>query len=159
MNEEVISAFQNSTTEVFKTMLGLEITGLPVHPCDHMFVRHEVSGIIGLSGGMAGDVIVSFDKQVALLATGALLGTKPTELDNDVVDAVGELTNMIAGSAKGTLEKFNMQLALPTVILGKGHRIGFKSGVDPISMPYESEWGQFNIEVGLMTADVGALVG
>ena len=130
-------------------MLGTSITPLPVADCDQMLMRHEVSGIIGLSGGLAGDVIVSFDERVAILATGALLGSVPTELDSEVVDAVGELTNMIAGSAKGMLEQFNMALALPTVIMGVGHRIGFKSGIQPISMPFESEWGTFSVEVGL----------
>lgn len=138
-------------------MLGLEITPGEIQDRHSTIIRHEVSGIIGLSGALAGDVIVSFDEQVAIRATGVLLGQEPGELDNDVVDAVGELTNMIAGSAKGILESYNMRLALPTVILGKGHRVGFKSGVDPIAMPFESPWGTIHVEVGLVEVEAGVV--
>jgi len=156
MNDDVIKAFQKSTINVFQMMLGKQVTAGEIQRCDQMLVRHEVSGIIGLSGRMSGDVIVSFNERVAILATGALLGVEPTELDTDVVDAVGELTNMIAGSAKGMLEQYDMSLALPTVILGSGHRIGFKTGIDPISMPFESDWGTFCVEIGLTTVEAPA---
>ncbi|MEZ6086778.1 MAG: chemotaxis protein CheX [Pirellulaceae bacterium] len=153
MNEEIINAFQQSTECVFKTMLGLDVTHGPARQCDRMTARHPVSGIIGLSGEMSGDVIVSFEERVATLATAALLGEEPDGLNDDVVDAVGELTNMIAGGAKGTLGRGDMQLALPTVILGAGHRIGFSSGIRPISIEFQSSWGAFCIDIGLTEAD------
>ncbi len=154
VREELVSAFQKSTSAVFSTMLGVDVRSGPVCDCDLLLAMHEVSGIIGLSGRLTGDVIVSFDREVAILATGAMLGEQPTELDNDVVDAVGELTNMIAGGAKGALGKYDLQLALPTVILGSGHRIGFKPGVQPVLLPFDSEWGPFSVGFGIM--DVGA---
>lgn len=145
----MVEAFQTATSTVFQTMLGMEITAGAVQRCNQMMARHEVSGIIGLSGPVAGDIIVSFEEKIAILATAAMLGSEPTELDADVVDAVGELTNMIAGSAKGQLGFCNLQLALPTVILGKGHRIGFKSGICPVSLPFTSQWGTFCLELAL----------
>ena len=158
MNREVIAAFRSSTASVFQTMLGIEVLGGDVEPTDKMLARHGVSGVIGLTGGMCGDVIVSFDDRVAMLATGALLGDSPTELNDDVVDAVGELTNMIAGAAKGALEQYNMSLALPTVIIGCGHRIGFRSGICPVTIPFQSEWGSFSIELGLTEVEAPAAV-
>ena len=153
MNDDIVNAFLESTASVFNMMLGIDVTPGEVQSCNQMMMRHEVSGVIGLSGGLSGDVIVSFNEKVARLATGAMLGTDPQELDNEVVDAVGELTNMIAGAAKGKLEQYNMALALPTVIIGKGHRIGFKTGVSSISMPFDSDWGEVNVQVGLVAAD------
>ena len=158
MNDDVIAAFRESTTTVFGTMLGMEAIHRNVEESSQMVARYDVSGIIGLTGGVSGDVIVSFGERLAILATGKLLGSEPRELDNDVVDAVGELTNMIAGSAKGKLERYNMDLALPTVILGCGHRIGFKSGVRPVSMRFESKWGEFSLELGLAQTDTQAVV-
>lgn len=159
MNDEVIAAFRKSASGVFQMMLGLEVTSGEVKETDQLLARYDVSGIIGLTGGMSGDVIVSFDERVAILATGALLGEQPAELDNDVVDAVGELTNMIAGAAKGSLESYDMSLALPTVILGSGHRIGFKSGIRPISMPFASQWGDFSVDLGLTDVAAPSFVG
>ena len=157
MNNEVIAAFQASTSDVFQTMLGKEITGgQPLTP--QCLTNRGVSGMIGLTGKISGDVIVSFDQRIAIFATTTLLGQVPKGLDTDVVDAVGELTNMIAGSAKGKLEKYDMTLALPTVIMGDGHRIGFNSGVKPVSLPFTCEWGEFSIELGLTEVKVPSCV-
>jgi len=156
MNQEIIATFQKSTSDVFGKMLGIAITSGDAVPCDQMLTRCGVSGVIGLAGDLSGDVIVSFEERVAILATAGLLGQEPTELNNDVVDAVGELTNMIAGSAKCALQEYNMSLALPTVILGAEHRIAFKSGVRPISIPFDSEWGAFSIALGLCKVEAQA---
>ncbi|WP_186776314.1 chemotaxis protein CheX [Rubripirellula reticaptiva] len=154
MNDEVVKAFKDSTTSVFETMLGSEVTsGEATH--NHQLAARGVSGIIGLTGSISGDVIICFDEKTAIAATAVLLGMEPDGLDGDVIDAVGELTNMIAGNAKGRLEKYDLSLALPTVITGTGHRIGFKSGIQPVSLPFISQWGNFSIE--LVLAEVKAL--
>ena len=86
---------------------------------------------------------------MAVAATEALLGEKPGSINEEVIDAVGELTNMIAGSAKSQLEQFEMSLSLPTVITGRNHTIAFGSGVKPIYIGFGCEWGPLSIEVGL----------
>ncbi len=159
MKREVFQAFQMSTSEVFQTMIGLEVTQEPAEFCEQLHAQHEVSGIVGLSGLLAGDVIVSLDRDVAIYATAAMLGAQPSGLDNDVVDAVGELTNMIAGCAKAKLQQYNMLLALPTVIIGKEHQIGFKSGIDPINIPFTSRQGAFSVGIGLAAAEAPELAG
>lgn len=149
MNQQLVEAFQLATSSVFETMLGMGVTAGPAEQSNRMVARYEVSGIISLSGPVAGDIVVSFQEKIAKLATGAMLGIEPTELDADVVDGVGELTNMIGGSAKSRLGLSNLQLALPTVIMGKGHCIGFKAGINPISLPFECDWGKFCLELAL----------
>lgn len=111
--------------------------------------EHEVSGIIGLSGKMSGTVVISLERNVAISATGALLGEVPESIDTNVIDTVGELTNMIAGQAKGGLEQFDMALALPTVITGKNHIISFGSVAQTICIPYSCKWGDLTVEVGI----------
>lgn len=152
MKAEWINPFIDSTTSVFETMLGCEVerTGLSLN---HNFVpEYDVTGIIGLSGRASGDVVISFEKSLALSAAEALIGEKFDAISDEVIDTVGELTNMIAGNAKSSLERFEMHLALPTVIVGKNHSIRFPSKVNPISMPFDSKWGKLNIEVGLVEA-------
>jgi len=53
-----------------------------------------------------------------LAATEALVSERYDEVNDDVIDTVGELTNMIAGNAKANFEQLEMSLALPTVIVG-----------------------------------------
>jgi len=54
-----------------------------------------------------------------------MLGEEITDLNADIQDAVGEITNMISGAARKNLEAkgFNITAAIPTVVFGKGHSI------------------------------------
>jgi len=101
---------------------------------------------------------LSLSKEVAIKAASAMLMMEATELNSDVVDAVGELTNMVAGAAKAKLEELNLSISLPNVIIGLGHEIHFPSNVTPISVPFTCEWGALAIEVGLVPVPEPALV-
>jgi len=52
-----------------------------------------------------------------------MLDEKFTEINDDIKDAVGEITNMISGDARKRLEAegFKITAAIPTVISGKDH--------------------------------------
>ncbi|NQU26253.1 MAG: chemotaxis protein CheX [Candidatus Nealsonbacteria bacterium] len=150
MKVEYINPFVASTRSVFATMLGCELTrGTPFSKEDR-HPQHEVSGIIGLSGKARGTVVLSLERSVALAATAVLLGEHPKDINADVVDTVGELTNMIAGGAKAKLEELEMTVSLPSVITGKSHTVDFPSQAVGIGIPFESEWGALLVEVGLV---------
>ncbi|HTN76535.1 MAG TPA: chemotaxis protein CheX, partial [Pirellulaceae bacterium] len=102
--------------------------------------------------------VVSLSKEVALKAASAMLMMEATEIDNDVIDAVGEIANMVAGSAKAELAEFELSISLPSVITGRGHEVRFPSNVTPICVPFDTEWGQLYLEVGLTEACVPACV-
>lgn len=148
MRDEFIQPFVSATHDVFQTMLGWELTvGSPTKGgANPVF---DVSGLIGLSGVCRGMVVISMGQSTALKAAGALLGMEPTELDADVLDALGELTNMIGGTSKTRLEEYALTIGLPTVICGTGQRIMFPSGAVPLVIPFQSEMGPVCIQVGL----------
>jgi chemotaxis protein CheX len=149
MQVELVNPFLSATCEVFRTMLSCEISRGPLErKLDHT-PTHEVSGVIGLSGKCQGMVVVSLGREAALKAAGILLEDAPAEINADVVDAVGELTNMIAGSAKAQLAQYELSVSLPSVICGRHHSISFPSGSTPIALPFESELGPVSVEVGL----------
>ena len=78
------------------------------------------------------------------------LGVRPTEIDAQVVDCIGEVTNMIAGAAKSRLEHLQLSLSLPTVVTGGSARVAFPSRATPISIPFRSELGPLIVEVGIL---------
>jgi chemotaxis protein CheX len=85
-----------------------------------------------------------------LSATEALLGERPSEINGEVADAVGELTNIVAGNAKAKLEYLNLSVSLPTVVAGKWHTIEFPKSVLPICIPFDCKWGPVAMMVGLV---------
>lgn len=149
MKVEYINPFLTALASTFETMLGctIERKELSLKSCNTP--HHEVSGIVGLSGQAVGTVVLSLSENVALKAASTMLMTEATEVDNDVVDAVGELANMVAGAAKAQLEQFHLSISLPNVITGRGHEVRFPSNVTPIVIEYESCWGPLALEVGL----------
>jgi chemotaxis protein CheX len=148
MNVDFINPFITSAIRVFAEMLNVKITRgrvslSPTQPA------HHISGLISLTGNASGMVVLSFDRAAAIFATGALLGAKPGSITPEVIDAVGELTNIVAGCAKAQLEELNMSLSLPTVIAGRNHLIAFPRQIQPITIPFDCPVGRISLQVGL----------
>jgi chemotaxis protein CheX len=158
MRVEYINPFVKSLCTTFSTMLNCTATRGALKLKQDVYPPFEISGVIGLSGKAAGTVVVSLSREVALKATSAMLMMDATEINNDVVDAVGEIANMVAGAAKAELAEYELSISLPSVITGRGHEVRFPSNVTPICVPFETEWGQLNLEVGLAEVEVPACV-
>jgi chemotaxis protein CheX len=150
LKAKYINPFVNAAVDVFSTMLQCELTRGKLTIGNGAQPTMDISGVIGLSGRASGTVVLSLDRAVALSATEILLSQKCEAIDGDVIDAVGELTNMVAGRAKAGLEHLAMSLALPTVITGKNHVISFGSATQTIAIPFTCEWGGAVLEVGLV---------
>lgn len=149
MQVEHINPFITALTNTFQTMLSCEARRGNLAVKQDSRAAHEVSGVIGLSGKAVGTVVVSFSTQVALKAASTMLMMEFTAIDEEVVDAVGELTNMVAGAAKAELEEFEMMVSLPNVVTGPAHEVHFPSQVSPISIAFDTDWGPISLEVGL----------
>ena len=147
---DYINPFLESAYCVFSTMLSCRLERKAPYVMGARQPEFEISACVGLSGKAMGTVVLSLDREVALSATTAMLGTRPETIDADVVDAIGELTNMIAGAAKSKLEQYAMSLSLPSVIVGRHHVIKFPSHSTPICIPFECVWGALCLSVGLV---------
>jgi chemotaxis protein CheX len=148
MQVEYINPFLASLRNTFKTMLGCDARRGSVGIKKDHSPQYEVSGVIGLSGKAVGTVVLSFSKEVAVKAASTMLLTDLTEINDEVLDAVGELTNMVAGSAKAELEEYELQVSLPNVITGKGYEVHFPSEVTPIGIAFDTDWGPLTLEIG-----------
>lgn len=149
MRVEFINPFVSGLATTFGTMLDCEIQRGEISLNTNKYPSHEISGVIGMSGLAIGTTIISLSKPVALQAASTMLMSPCEEIDQDVTDAVGELANMVAGSAKAQLEEYQMSISLPNVMLGKDAKLVFPSNVQPITIPFNCKWGDLSLEVGL----------
>ena len=150
MRVEYINPFIRSLDNTFATMLGCQVRRGPLAlKADHL-PNHEISGVIGLSGKALGTVVLSFSRELALKAASTLLMCETAEINADVIDAVGELANVVAGGAKAQLEEYELNTSLPSVITGRNHSVRFPSDVTPITVPFETDWGPLALEVGFV---------
>jgi chemotaxis protein CheX len=150
MKAELINPFAHSTADVFATMLNSRLVrGNLQLRSSRLVPEYEVNGVVGITGGITGTVVLSMQENVALRATEVMLGNRPSSLNDEAIDAVGEIINMVAGAAKKYLSAYKLSLSMPMVILGSNTRIGFNSKIDPICIPYLSPWGPLQLEVGI----------
>lgn len=151
MDVKYINPFISATMHVLKTLASTEVeTGKPFLKKDNI-ARGDVTGIIGLTGEARGTICVSFTEQSILAIVSKMFGEEVKELNEEIRDAVGEISNMISGQARRTLEEMGKSLtaAIPTVIMGKKHTLSHITSYPIVAIPFSTPNGGFTIEVCL----------
>lgn len=152
MDADVINPFIESTVNVLKVMAATSVTiGAPSVKV-HNRTWGVVTGVIGLAGYQAsGNMILSFDKPSILSIVSNMLGEKFSTIDDQVADAVGELTNMVSGGAKGKLSDmgFFFEMAVPLVVLGQNTEIKQLTKAPIIVVPFDTGNGKLVLEASL----------
>ncbi len=147
MDAKYITPFIQSIQNVFSTMLQLQVQVQEPRVKEGSTCTYDVSGIIGLSGDVAGSVVLSFPtgaaERVVALFTGMELGAD----SDDFTDAIGELVNMVSGGAKGMFKDRNVSISCPSVVTGKDHKIASPKDVPCIVIPCDTDCGELAIEI------------
>lgn len=142
---KLIRPFIHSVGNVLEMMAGVKVAVGTPHvksPAD----RYTVFGIIGFSGQLGGTSTVCFTHDSAAKLTEILTGA-PTEAGTpEFADAIGEVANMIAGSAKGQFD-LDAAITVPSVVIGDPCYITPLTGVPCIVIPCTGSIGQFAVEV------------
>jgi chemotaxis protein CheX len=150
MHIEHIEPFIEATVGLFRNMLSMEVEYLTPYLLNRESHHEwEVSGIIGIAGDAKGVVVISFSSNLAAMFTSKLVHREVEADDPDVIDAVGELVNIIAGNAKKGLEQYRLSISLPSIISGLDHRIAWQSEVPIVGIPFKVAGGSFHLSVGL----------
>lgn len=91
----------------------------------------SLTGIVTISGDTDAVVVVRCDRSLAVDIASAMFATPPDELvDDDIVDALGEVTNMSGGSVKALLDG-TCRLGLPVVTAGAAASAVVVPGAQP----------------------------
>jgi CheY-specific phosphatase CheX len=128
---------------VHGTNVGIRMTHaeiVPVGTSRLVNARHSVSVMVGLVGSHSGNIALNLSEAGVLHFASGLLGTKMTEIDEDVVDAIMEIGNMVAGGIKTALAetKYAMtSISLPSLIFGRQYNMAYARGIRVISVEFE----------------------
>ena len=149
MDVKLVNPFINATVNVLETMAFMTVNaGKPYLKTDNIAVG-DVSGILGLTGVANGTIAVTFEEKCILAVVSNMFGETMSELNNEIADAVGELTNMISGQARRELAEMGkvFKAAIPSVIIGKNHSVIHFTNGPKIAIPFDTDNGDFTIEV------------
>ncbi|HUA18151.1 MAG TPA: chemotaxis protein CheX [Bryobacteraceae bacterium] len=136
---EMLEAIQAATHEVFSTMLNLDLTqGDPPSEKKPLKPGSGVVSLIGLAGSWVGSGSLILTSQFACKIASQLLMAEYQEIDDDVLDAVAEVTNMIMGNVKTVLEARlgAMGLSIPTIIYGENFQTRSAGNQDWTVVPF-----------------------
>src|SRR5579863_7359519 len=125
LHDFLVNSICHSTAQIFSTMLGVEIeTGEVSVESGSPEANDGVVSLIGLAGSWAGTGSLQCSPVLACRICSQLLMTESSAVDEEVLDAVAELTNMVVGNVKTDLEAQlgPLGLSLPTVVFGRNFR-------------------------------------
>jgi chemotaxis protein CheX len=143
--DEMRDSIKSGVSEVFKTMLSLEVKPVAVLNEWHAPNEPLVAGSVGFTGDANGVVYLHVTAAFARTLASRMLGLPEAELGGDdmVNDVVGELSNMVVGCAKSRLCDAGAPcvLTIPSIVRGHDFSIetacrcnrsllGFRCGVD-----------------------------
>lgn len=148
-----INPFLSATIDVLKVLVGTEARAGAIFMKKNPDFTGDISGVIGLvSESFNGNVTITFPEKTFVAFMSKIHGETYTAISPEIADGAGEISNMIFGQAKIVLNEqgYAIKTALPSVILGKGHR--FSSGAQGLTVvvPFESTAGNFFVEICIL---------
>lgn len=151
MDDKLIDPFIYAAVNVLETMAFTVVeAGTPYIKKDR-FACGDVSAILGFTGDMSGTLSVSFSDGSILSIVSAMFGESIHEMNDEIRDAVGEITNMISGVARQRLGEIGVSLkaAIPMVIMGGNHTIAHITDQPVVAVTFQTNNGDFTIELCL----------
>lgn len=153
MDMRFIEPFVASLQNVFTCMLGTPAQlGKPFLK-GAMTQQVDVVAIISLSGDVIGSTVLGFPKQTALAIASQFAGEEMGMDHPDLPDALGELMNMVTGSAKSNLKGITASISLPRVVAGSNVKVGGPKALPFVVLPFKSELGYFYLELAVLSND------
>lgn len=137
MNVEYINPFIEASQSVMAMMTGNKPDLGKVYMRKAPFMSDYVAVIVGLTGRIRGQVVLSFSKKSALSIASAMMGGMTVvELDDISKSAISELSNMIMGNTATLLASrgIGIEITPPSLIMGESISIS-PSNMKTICIP------------------------
>lgn len=153
LNTDFINPFLDATIHVLKIQAQITATpGQIFMKKDREAMAGDISGVIGIvSDSFDGSVVISFPEKTFLKIVSNMLGEEYHEINKDIIDGAGEITNMIFGQAKVVLNEkgYGIKTAIPSVVSGKDHKLSALTKGPVVVVPFTTDNGNFFVEICL----------
>jgi chemotaxis protein CheX len=154
-NARIVEFIRTATEEVSATMLGLELTPREARvEIESPYITDGVFAFVGMAGGWTGSGTISCSASLACILCAHLLMTDATSVNEEVLDAVGEISNMIIGNFKTMAEGVvgPLGLSIPTVIYGRNFASRSLGRNDWVVLPFSYREELMEVRVCLAPA-------
>jgi len=159
LNSDFINSFVDAAKFFFSSMSSISVSPGAPQIKEGDTARGDVSSVIGMTGCAEGTMSLSFSDSCALAVATSMTGAKAGSEKSAILDAVGELRNIVAGDARTRLEKLGYALAaaIPTVVSGKDHTVYHNKRGGPVTfIPFSTGQGDFYLDICFALPDEAA---
>jgi chemotaxis protein CheX len=156
--EQVADAVKRAATEVLSTMLSMEAQAKDMYTENLALGDAEgVVSFIGLTGKYSGTGGLQCTSDTARHMASKFMMNEFESVNEEVLDAFGELTNMIIGSFKNDMESVlgPMGMSIPTVIYGRNFTTRSLRHEEWIVVPFDCAGHKLEVKVCLKAQDPG----
>lgn len=144
----LVESLQSTVPEVMSTMAFAEVAVTGISEKPEFCVSGPAAGLMLLIGERKGMVGVSMPELLARGAIANITGVDPLSLSEpDVIDGIGELTNMLSGGMKTKVADPGIQLSPPIAALGDEYLIEWKTGRPTTVLELEMSGERFTVHV------------
>lgn len=155
MDEKYVNCVIAAVKYVFRTMLDVDVEH------DVPFIKNnkkssgDITGVMALSGAegeQKGMLAFSASNQGALAIYKKLMHQEFQEISAEIIDGIGELTNIISGRSRYELEKEGVHLYahVPIIFSGNNAEVNFITNISVVSIPFvfeiDGEKSQMNVD-------------
>lgn len=152
MNVEYINPFIEASQQVFQMMTGVKPTLGKVHLKTSPYSSDSVAVIVGMTGKLRGQVIMSLSIKTAMSIASIMMGGIPIDRFDDMPrSAIAELGNMIMGNTATILysKGLGIEITPPSLLMGEKITVS-QSSMKTICVPLNLEGnGKITIDISL----------
>lgn len=155
MNDPMIETLTGVTKEVFETMVFKPLTSGAPSESEALRPPSNVVGTVGFAGSKKGLVAFYSTLEGARNIAGSMLGMEPADVNGELADAIGEITNMIAGSFRTRMatQGQNWAISVPTVTMGSDFYITTRVNGRRVLLPFKMDADDIFVELILEEND------
>lgn len=150
IGNELLQILEEAVRTTFQELFGSTVALKGTQTVSSPQPGREVSGIIGfVQDELEGVLSIGFPRDTLFKSLSPLYGVTLNSIDEKTVDGVGEITNTIFGIAKASFAKtgFKFQMCIPMVVIGEGYFIYSYQEIELVRMHFDSDMGEFWVEV------------
>ena len=156
MDVTLVNPFIEGTLHILDTTAFVKVAPEPPYLKTDSFTQGDITGFLEISGDLTGTAAITFSEKSILGIVSAMFGEEMTELNDEIADAVGEISNMVAGHVTTKIAELDKKIKVKFVEIIMGSRNAIShvaAGEHVISIPFRSTKGKVLLEVCYANTD------
>ncbi|MCP3901519.1 MAG: chemotaxis protein CheX [Desulfobacteraceae bacterium] len=152
MDASLVNPFIEGALYILDTTALVKVKPEPIFLKKDAVSLGDITGMLNMDGDISGSIAVSFNKNCILGVVSAMFGEEMTQMNEEIDDAVGEISNMVAGHVTTKMAEMGkkVKVKLSQVLSGEGHAVEHIDGAEHVLVaPFKTTKGSFCLEMSI----------